>query len=39
MISSIVASVCSALAEIPYVGSLFGQACGSIVSLLQSLGL
>jgi len=40
MISSILSSVCSTLAaNIPFVGSIFGQACGAVVSLLQSLGL
>ena len=40
MISSVLAGVCSTLAaNIPVVGSYFGQACSAIVSLLQSLGL
>ncbi len=40
MISSVLSGICSTLAaNIPVVGSYFGQACSAIVSLLQSLGL
>ena len=40
MISSVLSGLCSTLAaNVPFVGSTIGQACGAIVSLLQSLGL